>query len=588
MALAKQRMLSHLGLSEPDSWLWLKIGAAATATPLAFYDAYPTQSSRSEAWQAVGGSVPLDDFAKSTLPRPVYIIRGRGGRPALLLGPAGVQDVLPMDAVWFRQLGHKGYTTPNVAALFGPRVSGVPGTEAMSSSRFTWLSAGTKGEFTDSPMITPDKVAALILPDWKEAALLQGYFFIARSWDAGYRHITAPYWCCRANGEFPVAFINYNAAIHYGVSSRTPDKGVDAPPGNIPSMWTGHVGSHWNHAGGADTARWTVNPAGTNAFVTASLEVLAAEKPKWDAVLPTVAAKTVSWGSTFPWGFASTLIGFVVGVPGNEGAIMLEFDQLTAVSSGAVGRVTYGLWDITGADYKKMYPIGSLPNDAQASWSEKMAQLPNGFRFRVALDPTGLGYPVRSYDETIMARDVVRSGSSLTELLFDDLEDGKPPRSYSDLGAASLVAIQKGKNKTYAIPLDGSAGDFVSTAPLTFSRVEGLVVCTQATFQIDSGEALVAIRAGAAFTAAGVTLDEVAQEFFSLPDWPSVLTMVEDQAESRSYLIDEHQNSGDLRWNLDADEHARCVPLLLGFNTYDFAAGIAPLMLGVTSVEIPA
>lgn len=570
---------SVLGYPPPTKILRIKTPGMVTAKPLAVYDSLASVPSQSSRLSGAGHSVSDADYQKSIAPRAVYLMKGQGGRPALLIAPSGLQTAAPFNSQWFRDF-HKRPVSTDFASLTSNKVAGKDGGAAMSLSRYQWLQGefATKaelGSLDENQMLAQANGVAANL--WKAQTRGRGISGIVRYWDNLHYHTAGAMYLSPACGDMQAMWGYFNGAEPHTICSAQQPAIAFASNTVIPgALWAGSMSSRCNY----DNSGYFYNPAAAG---TGSDPIKAAE----DALRAEVNAPWAGFfaatqsGSTLPFAYVTARVGYIVGLPGFGGVIMMEFDNLVVDGVTATADLVWSTVDITGADWKRMYPASSLPPEAEAVWAGKIAELPNDFKFRVAYVPTGLDYKSRDYEETIMAVDVVRTGSTLDELFFDSPDDDKPPVSYAALGALSLQEIAKKRNRFVAIALDGAAGDFVSTVAITFSRETGLVVAKQDTVNLDSGEALVAIRAGAATTFSGVTSNEVAVEFFNLANWAAVLTMIEDQAESYHYLIDENRNSHELAFTGTDDELARCLPLLLGFPTTQFAAGVGVQTLGL-------
>lgn len=197
----------------------------------------------------------------------------------------------------------------------------------------------------------------------------------------------------------------------------------------------------------------------------------------------------------------------------------------------------------------------------------------------------GLKYGAVSYDETKLARDIARANDVLDTLLFDSVEDGKPPVGYGSLGAKSLVAISKKRNVAAAIVLNAAGEGLVSPAPLSVESVGGEMAIFQNGYRLTEGEAMIVIRSGGVVSfGPGITADLAAQTLFGLPTWSDVVNF-EEGAESRDYVVDENTLTDELQFDVATDdEMARALPLILGFDRADFAYSVASSLSGYSTL----
>lgn len=525
-------------------------------------------------------------------PRPVYVTRGKGGNVGLVVGPSGATDSVLLNTQWFRTWMRRG-GTPALAEVRMDHLT-TSTTYLMSQDELLWH-FGEKA--VRGPTYTPgtggQPPTSLVAGQWRPFIELQERCL---SWQVLDRYgglqetLLLPALGSVQPGYTPfVKNGSWNRGYTFSLETA-----IDPSPelNNEIAEWC--MGSDFVANGGEGLFGY-LEPAETppvqvdfllrptpGFFSGLSKDVLTAT---WDSArdLLSLGEKALEMGSVFPFPIVSKLVGYIVGLAHETQLTYIEVPSWAHTESSTAMNVPYAFIDITGAQYKKLYPVSSLPIEAQADVSVKMAELPDDMLFRVAFARSGFQYATVAYDETQLARDALRSGASLAEILFDDLADDKPARDYASLGALSTVAISKGKNRYVALPLTSADSDFVSALPIVFSRVSGVVTAAQDGYEIDSGQAHVAIASGANFSfTAPLTADETAMEFFTLPSWTAVIEIIEEGSESGKYLIDESRNTDDLRFTTSDDAIARSLPLLLGFSAEDFGATAFAGALGAT------
>lgn len=505
---------------------------------------------------------------QAEMSRPVHFIRGRGGRVALLVLPHDwITSSLPASSPLFGWFDRP--VPPWMASWILDRSARRPvdhmkwylGDDLVASDAAPYAS----GTITYST--SPSNLTAALRSLYDSCALGQGLAVAHRVY--GTHQVVAG----RAAGGVGPGVYSSNWDVNAGVFS------LSAPD---PSKWLEAQAAYaWSQSGSDASASrvYSLTSPGHLHFVR--------DREPWvDLASALGVSPVVEVG--FPYPMITSRIGYVTGFPTAGGPIMIELESFAPTDSGLDCSVSWSSIDYRGSDYKRLFPVATLPADKRALVEGRLGSLPDGLWFRSALVPGGVDYePGQDYEGTRLARDVSKVGSTLGELLFDDPSDGKPPVPYDALGALSVREVKKGRNTMFTVVLAADQSSFVSVAEITFSRAERKVIATQEGTTISSGQAAVALRVGApASFVAPLTNDEVAVDFFLLPNWLAVTGDPSTEGQARDYLVDENLNSNDLRFDLDSDERARGLPLLLGFSRFEFSNIAAPLSLGLTGGEL--
>lgn len=546
-----------------DSTLFALVKGTLTASPVYFSEDKPIVGGwMQDHYLEMGySSDKALSLVKSLEPRPVYALAGRNGRVALLFGAPGGGVRNPLQAQWYRDC----LARPRTEMLRQVR----NGKHNMNS--LEWLNGrGHAIEEYDANQHPGTGALAM----WRKRALLGGVNFsrIIHSEPSTGTTTDGPSMAVPSTPVMPCGL--YLKNIRYGYDYSFDGHADTQLLETQESFFTDENGApvyKLGSKGGAvvvtDALKFDVDAA----RLEASYEFLEIEKP-------------LQVGSWFPFPLTSTILGYAVGLPPDAQTIVWE--GVPTALEGLPGdfglEITSVITDVLGSDYKRMYPVSSLPEDRWQDMQAKMAELPDNIRFRVLFEPSGLEYGPVPYDGTLLARDLNRIDKDLNDLLFDHVDSGKPPVGYGSLGAMSLANINKKKNRATAITLVSTDDSLVNIARIEFTRNQGSITAMQDEYSIDSGEALVALRAGAAFSFSGVTNAEVASEFFLLPSWEDVMTFESLGGQSPEYVLDENVLSNELNFDMPNDDGlARCLPLLLGFERSDFANTVNSVCLGV-------
>lgn len=554
----------------------------ASSSVLYFSKAPIAQLAGLSAMYVAAGHTPevAASLLKATACRPVYAVPGRGNRLAVLVGPPGATDNIPLNTQWFRDWLKRGMN-PDVAAAMATgdfdltygaaKIKWDFGPSAVAKHPFVFGSGGGPA--------APSQYVGGMMDLYGQGVLGQGYLCVET-----YRNPGSSVAGARA--------LAGQSAGYHMVRTGYATVSIDAnqAPSVLDSASMTRINERWCHHDflvESVSRKWRYEPISGSPYTSMSVTMLARSLSKAASIgLNALPVDVNAVGSVFPFPCASRLIGYCVGLPHDTGIHVIEIEGTTNVTDAVIARVSLSLIDYTGACYKKMFPVASLPQAAQADALLKLSELPNDVWFRTAIIPAGLKYGSVSYDSTVIARDASRADGSLDELFYE-LTDDSPSQNYTALGALSLVAISKKKNDIVTVALAADDADFVSPSAIAFSRNgSGVIVATQNGFSIGSGEALVSIKTGASYSVAGVTLDETAIAFFLLPSWAAVLETVAQGAEDHVYRIDEHVCTSDLRFDGSDDQLARAMPLLLGFDQYKFSSTIASIGLGVQFGEL--
>lgn len=566
------KLYSKVYSGQPDRYLRLVIPGYATGKKLGFHAA--TAPTVRPEWIAKMSEVPRTtptELTDKLSARPVFIIPGRNGRVALLFGHYMWKDPVlclnPGFISWQQRA-----LTPEESTLLGRSQDK---TDTMSQADCLWYFGPgftrTRMPFTNAgvPDLHPAPLAL-----YRTCVLGQGIKLMQR------RLFNAP-------GHRGTEVVAFKAAGGHGAGVIDIHALYDSPyydsnlGGGSGSGWEGFMlyspGLTYN-AGklGLNTAHPTLAALGN--------DLAAVAKPLTDLLKVAVVP-----GSTMPFAFGSARIGFVTGLPHDTGPIMVEIGKVTDETGGVGAEVTWASIDLTGAQHKRMFPVGSLPADKQAEVSAKLDAIPNGMIFRTVMVPGGIKYVGSVKPENTQAAiDAIRVGGTIQEIALTDLEDPTKTITYGDLMVATDKAIAAGKNGIVMSPLAMDSMTLVSTADINAVRMGTSIVLQRAGADIAAAQALVAIRSGAIVKVpSGMTLDEVAVAVFGYPTWAAVLAALPSGAEGRAYLIDELANTNDLRFDMSADEVARGIPLLLGIDRVTTASVVGSQMLGVTAPELP-
>lgn len=563
------KLYEKVFLESPDKKLRLVIPGHKTGRKIGFHKtARPTIRG---AWIEKLNELPLETVADITArmqARPVFLIPGRDGKAALLVGSHDWTDPVAANNVGFRSWQLR------------------PMTDVIDKS------------VSMAPSITDGEADFF----WKFGADAMQYLtsYIVSDWGWTYPPELREYYhsCCLGQGVSVMVRYDSTSSIAGTVvrmgranGPLTPDVGIGGAKQAGRYFVFSNTGEPRNFAASSSqfSPGWT-RSGGVPAFNAAD-QRLAPDQVHLGLVCKPLAdllEVTVGVGSSLPLALVSKRIGWATGFPHDTGPIMLEIAEIAASATVNDLKVSWSSVDLTGAQYKRLFPVATLPSDKQEAVSATLTELSDTVWFRTAMNPRGFTYADgMSYDQTQLAVDVKKADGSLDELFFEALDAELPPVSYLSLGAKSKVAIAKGRNTFITTVLAADAYTFVSTTPINFVKTNGTIYATQNSLNLTNGEALIAVKSGAPVTAAApLTLEEVAVGFFLMPTWAAVIATAEETGEARRYLVDENANSNDLRFNYSSDETARALPLLLGFDRFDFSCISGPLALGITTPEL--
>lgn len=561
------KLYEKVFLEPPDKKLRLVIPGHKTGRKIGFHKtARPTIRG---AWIEKLNELPLETVADITArmqARPVFLIPGRDGKAAFLVGSHSWTDAVAANNVGFRSWQLR------------------PMTDVIDKS------------VSMAPSITDGEADFF----WKFGADAKQYLtsFVVTDWGWTYPPELREYYqsCCLGQGVS--VMVRYDAAsastvVRMGRANGplTPDVGIGGMTQDGRYFVFSNTGSprNFDDSSSQFSPGWT-RSGGVPAFNAAD-QRLAPDQVHLGLVCKPLAdllEVAVEVGSSLPLALVSKRVGWVTGFPHDTGPIMLEIAEIAASATVNDLKVSWSSVDLTGAQYKRLFPVATLPSDKQEAVSATLTELSDTVWFRTAMNPRGFTYADgMSYDQTQLAVDVKKADGSLDELFFEALDAELPPVSYLSLGAKSKVAIAKGRNTFITTVLAADAYTFVSTTPINFVKTNGTIYATQNSLNLTNGEALIAVKSGAPVTtAAPLTLEEVAVGFFLMPTWAAVIATAEETGEARRYLVDENANSNDLRFNYSSDETARALPLLLGFDRFDFSCISGPLALGITTPEL--
>lgn len=510
--------------------------------------------------------------------RPVYALRGRAGRIALLFGKPGATELNAIDAPWFRE----AMLRPQTAILTNLMSKDTSPSFSVKASQIEWANGpGLLERAVTSQQEGPNEEEFLL---WRSRSLLGGVYSVLRGSSA---HGAATKRVMPSSGVFSPGVSH---AIRFGGiwqddSSLSPENAVLPSGGAAMSRYPWFMADSDLSFGGVSGEGQTTALGRLPPFRMGTCTLIGA-----DALTIAGACDFMGYpnsgeaGSFFPFPLTSQRLCYAYGLPTDMDFIVWEGDPVVVNEAGSIGLdLVFACTDVTSQQYKKLYPIASLPEDMRAAVTVKFDELPGNVRYRVALFPDGLKYGSLLYDETKLAKDLRSANSTLDELLFDDLEDGRPPIGYGSLGAKSVVTISKKRNIATAICLATEGEGIADLSAVNFSVISGVVVATQGGVEIDSGQAMVLIRSGAATSFDGVTADQVAIQFFALPTWADVIGF-SAEAEASDYLVDENVVSNELLFDIASDDEiGRVLPLLLGFERNDFALTVGSTLVGMTS-----
>lgn len=531
--------------------------------------------------------------------RPLYFVPGRGGKAALLVGDRDWGDVPANDLPFRRWMKRSGMTDHETQWLSrnAEQTDEInnPGIVGFYHGAYTYDVSGALGDDNTGDNTTID--FPLAFSDWKTLGLGQGVKLLThvhKEYAPGILDYQRRSLGIRSTGSVEPGFVragdgSLSSFSQFAVSAPVY---ADANAGS-PSPYVGLLQHHYlfNVHDVGQTQGWFFVRRPEHPIQQAALGLLSSATP-----LATFLGVTVDLGCFFPFPCVSTRVGWVVGFGHSHGPVMIEIDSFTVKGGEADIVVSWASVDVTGAQFKKIFPNGNAPPTAQQRVVEGMASLPDDILFRTAVSKRGFTYRSVSYDACVMARDAARAGGSLDDLFFDDLDESRPPVSFNFLGAQSLVAISKNRNVFATVVLAEDSASFIKQGALSFSREvrdgQSVIICRQDQVgEITAAAALVAIRTGAKVvwqpqSSGGLTPTEVAVGFFTMPSWEAVTDVLDSTGVARDYYIGENSLTGDLRWNTADDEIARAMPLLFGFDRTPFSNAMGSMMFGVTKSEV--
>lgn len=568
----------------PDKIIKLRTPNEVTGRKIAFHKT--TAPLLRSAWISKFSDLPNPDpfgMANSMRPRPLYLIPGRNGKAAFLVGePGWTAPIVAND------LGYRAWVSRGPIDVL-ERQTAWDGPDITSRDRLQW-NWGEDAAIVSRPTSAIDdfSIGEESFSLWLGLSLGQGVKVLEKQTYAsgrrGLHQVTF-----RATAQYECGWVRSD---DYGTNDLSPRGGMTGT--DLYSAYCGFMRNDYRTTSTqldspqSNTNAWRFDPTLKSAWALRAQVALETACGLLRRALRGDTDPVAELGSFYPFPLASQRIGYVVGFGNQHGPLMLEVDRFSVKDDVIDCVVAWGSIDFTGADYKRMFPVETLPENKRADAAASLAGLPDDVWFRTVLLGTGLNYPSGiTYADTMIAVDVERAGASLDELLFDALEDGSPAVTYNALGAKSLVAITKGKHSVVTTVLAKDESSFVSQVKVTFMRVDGVITAIQGGYALGSGEALVAIRTGAPYEfTSPLTADEVAIGFFAVPNWTALIDVADATAAARAYLIDENQNTSDLRFNVSDDETARAIPLLLGFDRADFSQIAGSLVFGVTKPEL--
>lgn len=597
-----------------------KIHGRLTAAPVLFSPSLRGPSAQVLTVYDSLGYTPqqLTDRVNELLPRPVHAVRAPSGKIGLLFGPPVGSLTAPTTHPIRKKLINQNWFRNAIARPLGAACQAAhsgSGTQwPNSAAEFGWATGRAVLEETQSPVNSTEPILATPgrLEMWRGLHGLSGLSIHYRGW---LRSLPVNARVARAVGSLPPG-IFYSMRGTYPsnwfLSHQLIDVNVipeiDNLQGDVlltPQLLAGTPYRVFSQgAFGLDNDPFpdaaglgvidASAPSPRIAWVmddrtfTYPSEDIAAFAPATGFLGAVASAPEV--GSWYPFPLVSQPLCYAYGLPHSLLTIMWQGEAGEALTSGAkTFSVDFTTADVTAELYKRLYPVSSLPEAQRASVSQRFDELPDHIKFRVGFFPKGLKYGSISYDETGLATDVSRANETLDAILLDHPESTQPPVGYGALGAKSLVAIAKGRNRSVAIVLASEGEALADISPIVFSQIDGATVATQGGYQREEGETMIALRAGATYSfEGGLDQDVVAQTFFGLPTWADVMGFSAD-SESSDYVIDEALLTGELMLDDVTDDMlARALPLLLGWDRQDFAATIAPFTVGALPQVIPA
>lgn len=598
--------------------LFLRPGTI-TGVKLPLFNAPVTISAAAAAAHAAVGYVGSDLQAKADelRPRPLYLLRGPEGKTTLLAGPVGAKDLIPANTRWFRDLLKRPMT---------PKVASINWTNTQEAGKYaaSWKwdleTRVEHGVYPNDGNLIFHKLQPNMINLWRQRTALGGIAtFSVHRGGKDYNVVmpTGPAVAPTYAGYWGSAKDTYNAW-----RAITPEAmcGLD-DHAHLPAGTPVATSMYWRplHSQQGDFGGWwefwdvsaamlpyrlqwgsfakDVPPPGYpfNPYVYARVsptaapgqfqqdhDYLVAQAAVFGAVGLNV--EGVRIGSILPFPLASTRIGYVYGLPHDPVAISWTGTVTAEGGSGLLDFVVHSSATyVTGAQYKRLFPLATLPEDKAASLQTEWEELPDDMLFAVFHFPNGLKYRSVGYDETVLARDLRRGGESLDALLFDHIDERQPPITYKSLGARSVEAISKKRNGVIVLPLAPDGEGTTDLSQVTFEiQVGGFIAAVRGGVPIDEGEALIAIKAGAPVVFKDpLTADRVASELYAMPTWAELMT-IEGDSESTDYVVDEARLTyeGTLDFMTD-DELARALPTLLGFDRSQFGAVVAAVAYGI-------
>lgn len=294
-------------------------------------------------------------------------------------------------------------------------------------------------------------------------------------------------------------------------------------------------------------------------------------------------------GSFFPFPMTTVRVGYAWGLPTDFDLICWLIDKQAVQGDVLQLKVSAAYTDYGKDCLSKMLEVVETDANSAAVKARRdvaLADLPPDIAYRSAIHDRGLNYKSGTYRDSRLVRDMVAHGGQLSDLLFDNVDDGKPAFTYEALGALCDVAIREKRNRACTVPLVGEPDSAVKAVPLNFSRSGGVVTCAQGEEEILVGSAFMLVGLGVPTSfASPLTKDEVAVEYFKVANWVALENATSARS-STEYCMDEAVGSCELLFDACNDDSvARVLPLLLGWDRHPASSVATCLLLGATPVK---
>lgn len=552
-------------------------------------------------------------------PRPVYLTNSAGGKVCLVVGALG-GDVDPYVDAGIAAWMSTG-RSPNVLSEVSPAGPyDSARLRALGFSDFEWRSAGLGHRFDygpigNAPMTRLPSGTVAAIAGVPRAVAFSIVAYAARNNSVAYTPAHGAVLIKPAVGDDTPGIYGLSAVTPGFTTCFTDVDRPNNPAGTVTmlstdSVFNGKYGSglvdimdiwegvHYGPFTSHPSTVWSSNTPNESSVRPYALRRRATKRVSdglFDAYTSRLSANAAGYaeatgfplpvaelGLGAPFPFLSKAVGWVTGLPHEISIFVIDFMSSTVSDDTIVVDDWWLAADYPAATLQRLFPVWNAPSQDVERVNAAYASLDQSIWLRTVLSNKGFDYGAKTYDTTTFATNAIRAGSTLDEIMFDDLEDGKPPISYLSLAGRAALVISGKRNRAVTLPLVSDGRMIASRSMITFSGPPTTIVATQNDVQIDAGEAQIAILLGAPTTFAdGLTGTQVATGFFDLPTWEAVTTGNGEQAQSHVYCLDEAAITVNGTMISDSDAIARALPVVLGWGQEKFSAAIAAPCTGM-------